>query len=84
MQCVVCRLVAAAAGDRAWARNPRAARALQSVDSLWWAPTDRTILLAVDGLGSISILVQLSNRLALHCATRLHSPAAVRDTHVRV
>jgi hypothetical protein len=32
------------------------------------APTDRTILLAVDGLGSISILVQLSNRLALHCA----------------
>ena len=84
MQCVVCRLVAAAAGDRAWARNPRAARALQSVDrqqpvdSLRWAPTDRTILLPVDGLGSISILVQLSNRLALHCATRFLSPAAVR------
>jgi hypothetical protein len=77
--------LAAAAGDRAWARNPRAAGALQSVDrqqpvdSLRWAPTDRTILLAKDGLGSISILVELSNRLALHCATRLHSPAAARD-----
>jgi len=88
MQCVVCHpslpLLAIARGHEIRVLHVRCNRSIataalqQPVDSLRWAPTDRTILLAVVDQGSISILVQLGNRQALHCATRFHSPAAIR------
>ena len=88
MQCVVCHpslpLMAIARGHEIRVLHVRCNRSIaaaalqQPVDSLRWAPTDRTILLAVDGQGSISILVQLGDCQTLHCATRFHSPAALR------